>query len=139
VPSSDDPAPSGFQFNLPPSVRTALGGQDGPGKKVVVIAVDNEPESAALEVAFERRGWEVRIAEDILDVASCADDVRMLITDDFEMIRMMMPLNRNQPRPLVVALFKWHEDTWRYAQEAGADLPLPRPFDREDPLALWNL
>lgn len=106
-----------------------------------MIVVDDAAESAALELAFERRGWEVRVADDMIDAFACTDQegVSLVIADDFEVIKALHPRHDNALRPVFVALFKWHEDTWRYAQEAGADIPLPRPLDRDDPLKLWQL
>jgi hypothetical protein len=140
MPFEHEPEPSGKRLVPPGHIRVTLDDFEGSGSKVAMISVGDLFEETALVNSFESRGWEVRLADGMIDAIAVVDHegVKMVVTDDFDLIGCLRSTwNLGRP-PVFVALFTWHEDTYRYAKSAGADAALTRPLDLKDPLAFFG-
>ena len=129
---NDEPMNSGDRRGPPSRIRIGLDEENHGSSRLVIIAVADPKDEILIADAFRKDGFEIQIAENDLDAVGlqCTNPGGVLITDNFETIKCLIPLSGrgHHPNWKYIAVTADEESAMNYAYEAGADAVLIHPL-----------
>jgi DNA-binding response OmpR family regulator len=107
-------------------------------KKKILIADDDQAITDALTLFFEDVGYEIEVASQATAIrefkTGCPDllllDIHLSGQDGREICKQLKGDERTKHIPILI--FSANKDTKKFAQEAGADDFIAKPFDLDD-------